>query len=80
MIGPTGLETNHCTGFILPIPPNTSPWGLGLLIAVFAIVSVSAVVVFYAAQSSRPLLQGLETEPELEETTSEEKERKKTTE
>lgn len=68
-----------------PYPPNPAEYqslGLGLLIAVFAIVSICVAVVFYAAQSSGPLLHELELEPEpeLDETTSEEKYRNKTTE
>jgi len=65
-----------------PYPPNPAEYqslGLGLLIAVFAIVSVCVAVVFYAVQSSGPLLHELEPEPELDETTSEEKYRNKTT-
>jgi hypothetical protein len=64
-------------------PPNPAEYqslGLGLLIAVFAIVSVCVAVVFYAVQSSGPLLHELEPQPELDEKTSEEKYRKKTTE
>ena len=61
-----------------PYPPNPAEYqslklGLRLLIAVFAIVSVCVVVVFYAAQSSGPLLH--EPEPKLDETGLEGKER-----
>jgi hypothetical protein len=61
-----------------PYPPNPAEYqspGLGLLVAMFAIVLIFLAVVFYAAKSSGPPLH--EPEPEQDEMELEEKERNK---